>query len=76
MALVLGCAEKRSERCERVCTREAECAERLDDESYSKSECVEQCNDLERRSAGAKLVEGHVACVDGAADCAAVRACP
>ena len=76
LALAVGCAEKRSQRCERACLREADCAERLDDETYNRGECIEECNDLERKPAGEKLVTAHVECVDGAADCDAVRACP
>jgi hypothetical protein len=74
----LACSGKRSERCEEVCQREADCAEELDDDEYvvSRGECVRECNDLERQPDGPELVTQHVRCVDAAKSCRAVLQCP
>jgi len=74
--LAFGCAEKRSARCEQVCQREADCGEKLDDDTVNKGECVKECNELERHEKGAELIAHHIECVSAAADCRAVLACP
>jgi hypothetical protein len=76
--LAFGCSPKRSERCEDVCQRESDCAEKLDDDSLTvnKGECVYECNELERAKGGPELVTKHIECVDDALDCRRVLACP
>ncbi len=78
LCALLACSGKRSERCEDVCQREADCVEELDDEEYvaNQGECVRECNDLERQPNGPDLVSRHVRCVKAANSCRAVLECP
>jgi hypothetical protein len=73
-----ACTERRGTRCETICKRESDCAEKLrrDDIEVDEAECVEKCRQLERDDDGKKAVADHAACVDGAADCNALLACP
>ena len=72
-----ACAEERSQRCEEVCQREADCAETLadDDIVVVKSECVKACTELERDPEGTRLAAAHMQCVAAAKDCRAVFDC-
>lgn len=75
--LVVGvgaCSDASRSRCERICTREAGCAEELRVEN-DRLECIEACVMLEREPATRTLIMAHVACVDEAAGCAQVMAC-
>jgi hypothetical protein len=69
-----GCSRTPASRCERVCLREGECHDRMDLPGFNATECVEQCQDLERQAP--RVVEEHIACVDKQTTCAEVVECP
>jgi len=76
---VASCSAQKSERCARICEREAECAEEAEFEAagfkFDKGECQASCTALERDTEGAEIVAGHDDCVKRASDCRAVFAC-
>ncbi len=74
VAVCAGCSRTPRSRCERVCTREAECHDKMDLPGFNATECVEQCQELERQAQ--RLVEEHITCVDAKATCAEVVECP
>lgn len=72
-----GCSNARS-RCEKICAREQECAERLgrNGARFDEGECVEQCSQLERLPKAVPALEAHARCVADAPGCAQVLECP
>lgn len=77
----LACGSSGSKRCEQICRREADCAERVyddddDERKVDRAECVDLCTELDRSSEGAAIVTAHEKCVMNAPDCPAVLACP
>jgi len=51
--------------------------ERAEQTKFDQSECVAACTALRRDVEGEKIVQKHVACVNGAAgECGAILACP
>jgi hypothetical protein len=78
LALALAsitCSQGTPSRCDRVCAREAQCADLLELE-VDQAECVERCRELEKQSDTSRAVVEHAACVDQAKSCAAVFDCP
>ena len=71
-----GCARAPRSRCERVCKREAECAEQTSTPEVDVVACVDACAALERDAKGVRLVNRHVLCVDNAPSCATLIDCP
>jgi hypothetical protein len=69
------CSAGRS-RCEKVCAREAECAEKLQIPDTDVPECVEACQALETDDKTRAMVDEHIRCVNAAKSCAAVIDCP
>lgn len=75
--LLIGCTEPRSDRCRKVCKREAECIEETGTKiPFEEKECVAACAALEQdtASSGAK-VQRHIECVNNAASCSVVLEC-
>ena len=75
LLLLAGCVRGAGSRCETVCRREADCADKLELPDGDFSSCLEACNELERDQVTARAVEAHVACVAAAESCAAVMDC-
>ncbi len=80
LCCALGCSAQKSERCTKICEREAECSEEQEFEEagfkFDKGECVASCTALERDAEGEQIVADHDACVSRAGDdCRAVFAC-
>ncbi|MBK9073177.1 MAG: hypothetical protein IPL79_19585 [Myxococcales bacterium] len=81
MALLLivaasaGCRTPASERCREYCSRGADCAIPADNKAFDEAECVSTCAALERDVVGKKSVDTHIACMDAAKDCVAIRQC-
>jgi hypothetical protein len=69
------CSASRS-RCEKVCAREAECADKLEIPDTDVPECVEACQALETDETTRKMVDEHIRCVNNAKSCAAIIDCP
>ena len=69
-----GCSDASRSRCDRICSREAGCAEELKRES-DRLECIEACVALEHEPATRAVLMRHVSCVDEAGTCAQVLAC-
>lgn len=78
LALVLAtCHSGAGSRCERICHREAQCANELDlDYDVDVGECTVECGKLEREPDLVRFVDDHVKCVDEAVSCRAVVECP
>jgi hypothetical protein len=71
-----GCGGEAPSRCQSVCAREVECADKQNVD-FDGRECVRECTELDREPAATALVGEHVACVFRAGkDCSAVLACP
>jgi hypothetical protein len=81
LILLVACAEPRSERCKEICSREAECVERIETDqaggtAFDEGDCVAACAALERDKQTAGLVEAHAVCVAKAAsDCRKLLEC-
>lgn len=73
--VIASCVRGAGTRCENVCRREADCADKLELPDGDYGACVEACNELERDSVTARAVEDHVRCVSAAESCAAVMEC-
>ena len=71
-----ACGRPRS-RCERTCTRAAECGRELRlEQGVDLGECIDECSKLDRETATMQqLVATHVRCVDEAFTCTAVLEC-
>ena len=77
LVLLAGCGTRSQSGCERACAREAQCARELKlEQGFDGSECIDECNKLERDSATLRVVERHVRCVDDASICERVMECP
>ena len=80
-AIVAACAEPRSERCKEICSREAECVEKVEAEeaggtSFDEGDCVAACAALERDKETRGQVEAHAVCMAKAAsDCKKLLEC-
>lgn len=77
LAVTVGlaaCSDASRTRCDRICSREAGCAEELKRES-DRLECIEACVALEHEPATRAVLMRHVSCVDEAGSCAQVLAC-
>jgi hypothetical protein len=70
-----GCGRSSRTRCERVCTVEAQCADKLDLADHDFGACVESCQELERDSRTHNLVVEHIKCVLAATGCAEAMDC-
>ena len=75
LLLLAGCVRSAGTRCEMVCRREADCADKLELPGGDLGACVEACHELEREAVTARQVEAHVRCVGAADSCEAVMAC-
>ncbi len=78
-ALLAGsaCTEPRSDICNKVCKREAECVEETGSKMpFEVKECIAACAALEHDAANnAAKVQRHVDCVHKQTSCAAVLEC-
>jgi hypothetical protein len=74
--LLLACGQPRN-RCDRSCSRMGLCARQLKQEqTIDVSECIDECNKLDREPNMQHFVDEHVRCVDQAGDdCARVLKC-
>lgn len=71
-----GCVQPRSERCRRVCQREAECTESTRSATpFDEKECIAACAALEGDRDNLAKVERHADCVASQATCAGVLEC-
>ena len=70
-----GCGRSRT-RCERSCTRMAECGrELMREQIIDLGECIDECSKLDRDPPMQRFVEEHARCVDNAESCARVLEC-
>jgi hypothetical protein len=76
--LAASCGTRPKSRCERVCAREHDCAQKLKRDGFvsDQGECEETCGQLERDPQTQRFVDVHVKCVDEAQACAQVLDCP
>ena len=70
-----ACRTPASERCREYCARGADCVEPTSGKAFDEAECVSTCSALERDAVGKQSVDKHVACMDAAKDCTAIREC-
>jgi hypothetical protein len=78
LATMLGaCTARGSERCRKVCEREAHCVDEkgATNVSFDEGECESACTSLERDDEGRREVERHAACLSTANNCDAVIEC-
>ena len=75
LLLLCGCVRGAGTRCETVCRREADCADKLELPDADFGACLEACNELERDSLTVRAVEAHLRCVGAAESCAQVMEC-
>ena len=75
VAASAGCRTPASERCREYCSRGADCIEPADNKAFDEAECVSTCAALERDVVGKQSVDSHIACMDAAKDCVAIRQC-
>lgn len=77
-SLVVGCSNGASPRCEKMCKREAECAEELSKSEsfkFDQDECVRACVVLERDTASKLRVDEHEKCAQAASTCEELFEC-
>ena len=75
--LLAGCTEPRSKRCQVVCSKEAECDDKVEAaDNFDEGECLDACAALERDVEAESQVARHSDCVKAAQTCDAVIACP
>ena len=75
LGLFAACAAPRSERCRRICEREAHCTQSQKDYKFDQNECEAACTSLERDDRGKVSVDNHEKCVEAADQCSAVLEC-
>jgi hypothetical protein len=77
VSLVCACTQPRSQRCAKICAREADCmAATSSTMPFDEKECIAACAVLELDPDNAARVKKHEDCVHAAPSCPAVLECP
>ena len=76
VAILAACTQPRSDRCRRICTREAECVTTTGSSiPFDEKECIAACSVLESDTDNLAKVKKHAECVSKNQVCSAVLEC-